>query len=119
MNVIVDVPPEVIGLVPNAFAIVGCPYTNRLAVFETVPGVGTSVVVTPLVLFGFVPSVLEVTTTVTVQLPLAGMVMPLKLRLVAPAVKLLELAPVQVPPAFPVALIDMLTSVSVKDAFVI
>ena len=82
VKVIVEVPPAVIGLVPNALAIVGCPYTTRLAVFETLPAVGTSVVVTPLVVFGFVPTVLEVTNTVTVQLTLAGIVIPLKLRLV-------------------------------------
>ncbi len=61
---------------------------------------------------------LEVTNTVTVQLLLAGIVIPLKLRLVCPLVRLLPLAPVQVPPAFCAPLIDILLNVSVKLAFV-
>ncbi len=62
---------------------------------------------------------LEVTTTVTVQLLLAGIVIPLKLRLVCPFVKLLPLAPVQVPPALCAPLIDMWLNESVKLAPVI
>ena len=56
-------------------------------------------VVMPLAKLSFVPMALEVMSTVTVQFPLAGMVMPLKLRLVSPLLKLLVLAPAQVPPA--------------------
>ncbi len=62
---------------------------------------------------------LEVTPTVTVQLLLAGIVIPLKLRLLCPLVRLLPLAPVQVPPAFCAPLIDILLNVSVKLAPVI
>jgi hypothetical protein len=62
--------------------------------------------------FGFTPTVLLVTTTVTVQLPAAGMVSPVKLREVAPAVNELPEAPVQVPPAAPVADILILVRVS-------
>ncbi len=99
VNVIVEVPPAVIVAGEKAFAIVGVPSTVRLAVFDTVPAVGTSVVVTPLVAFGCTPSTLELTTIVTVQLSLAGIVIPLRLRLVSPSVKLLPPAPVQLPPA--------------------
>jgi hypothetical protein len=53
----------------------------------------------PLVLFGLVPTELDVTSTVTVQVLPAGMVRPLKVRLVAALTKLFELAPVHVPPA--------------------
>ncbi len=52
VKVIVEVPPEAIGLVPNALAIVGMPSTVRLAVFEPVPAVGVWVVVTPLAVLG-------------------------------------------------------------------
>ncbi len=75
--------------------------------------------VTPLAVLGLVPTVLEVTNTVTVQLLLAGIVIPLKLRLVCPLVKLLPLAPVHVPPALCAPLIDMLLDVSLKLALVI
>ena len=65
---------------------------------------------------GFTPSVLDVTSTVTVQFPLAGIVIPLKLSEVAPFAKLFPLAPVHVPPAFCAPLMDILASVSVKLA---
>jgi hypothetical protein len=58
-----------------------------------------SSVVTPLVTFGCVPTTLEVTTIVTVQLPLAGRVIPLKVRAVSPLTKEFDPTPVQVPPA--------------------
>ena len=71
--------------------------------------------VTPEVVFGCTPPVLLVTEKVTVQLLLAGMVIPLKLNEVAPALKLLGVVPEQVPPtAPPTALIFV--SVSVKAA---
>ncbi len=90
-----------------------------MAVLEPVPAVGTSVVVTPLAVFGLVPTVYDITTTVTVQLLLAGIVIPLKLRLLSKFAKLLPLAPVQVPPAFCAPLTHMLLNASVKLAFVI
>jgi len=70
-------------------------------------------VVTPDVVFGWGPAVLLVTLKITVQLLLADIVIPLKLRAVCPAVKVLGLVPAQVPlTAPPTAL--MLTSVSVN-----
>jgi hypothetical protein len=116
VKVIVEVPPLWIVPVPNAFAIVGAPRTVRFAVFDVVPAVGVCVVVTPLVVFGLTPTVLEVTTTVTVQLPLAGMVNPLSVNAVAAFAKLFPLAPTQVPPALCAPLIAMFASVSVKLA---
>src|SRR5437660_1337899 len=55
------------------------------------------------------------TLKVTVQLPLAGMVIPLKLRAVAPAARVLGVVPTQVPPTAPPTAL-MFTSVSVKAA---
>ena len=96
-------------------AIVGGAKTVRLAVLLTAPAVGVCVVVTPEVAFGLMPTVLLVTEKVTVQLPLAGIVIPLKLKAVAPTLRLLGVVPTQVPPtAPPTALIFV--SVSVKEA---
>jgi len=61
VSVITLVPPEAIVVGLKLFVTVGGPYTVKFAVFEGVPAVGVSVVVTPLVAFGFVPKVLEVT----------------------------------------------------------
>jgi hypothetical protein len=58
-------------------------------------------VVTPEVVLGLVPVVVLVTLKVTVQLPLAGMVIPVKLRAVAPALKVDGAVPTQVPPTVP------------------
>ena len=120
MKVMVEVPPETIGLVPNALAIVGFPMTVRFAVFDPVPAVGVSVVVTPLAVLGCTPGVLEVTTTVMVQtpplVPLSGRVNPLRLSEVAPSLRLLLFAPAQVPPAFWAPLTVMSVRVSVKLA---
>ncbi len=118
VKVIVLVPPDVIEVGENALAMVGSATTVRLTALLPAPAVGVSVVLTPLVLFGLVPSVLLVTTTVTVQLPLAGIVIPLKVRFVCPLVKLLLLAPVQVPPAFCAPLIAIPVRASVNVAFV-
>lgn len=59
---------------------------------------------------------LDVTSTVTVQLLPAGMVSPLKVRLVAALTNVFEPAPVHVPPAVWSPLIDMPDSVSVNVA---
>ena len=100
----------------KVFAIVGGAKTVRLAVLLAVPIV-VCVVVTPEVAFGFVPTVVLVTANVTVQLPLAGIVIPLKLNAVAFAASVFGVVPAQVPPtAPPTALI--LRSVSVNDALV-
>ena len=61
------------------------------------------------------PETLLVRPTVTVQLAAAGMVRPLNWSVpVCPAVKLLEPAPAQVPPAGPVAATERFVSASVK-----
>jgi hypothetical protein len=59
------------------------------------------------------PAAPPVTLNVTVQLPLAGIVMPVKLRDVWPDVKLDGVVPLHVPPTDPPAAL-MFTSVSVK-----
>jgi len=69
--------------------------------------------VTPEVVLGFPATLLLVTLNVTVQLLLAGMVIPVKLRAVAPALSVLGVVPVQVPPTAPPTAL-MLTSVSVN-----
>src|SRR5437660_8488379 len=100
----------------KVFTIVGGAKTVRLAVLLAVP-IAVCVVVTPEVAFGFVPTVVLVTANVTVQLPLAGIVIPLKLNAVAFAASVFGVVPAQVPPtAPPTALI--LRSVSVNDALV-
>jgi hypothetical protein len=64
-------------------------------------------------MLGLLPPVLLVTLKVTVQLLLAGIVTPVKLRAVAPAPKEDGAVPTQVPPTAPPAAL-MLTSVSVN-----
>ena len=87
--------------------------TVRLAVLLAAPAVGVCVVVTPDVLFGLEPTWLLVTLKVTVQLLLAGIVIPVKLSAVAAAAKVAGVVPAQVPPtAPPTALI--FTNVSLK-----
>ncbi len=116
VKVIVLVPLAAIEVGAKALAIVGATaVTVRFAVLEAAP-VGALALATPDVAFGWTPGMLLVTTTVTVQLPLAGTVSPLKLSAVAAAAKLLPAAPVQVPPAAPAALMLMFASVSVKLA---
>jgi hypothetical protein len=80
---------------------VGNAVTVRSAVLLTAPAVGVCVVFTPEVVFGLDPAVVLVTLNVTVQLELAGMVIPLKLSAVAPAVNVLGVVPTQVPPTDP------------------
>ena len=65
------------------------------------PAVGVCVVVTPEVVLFCEPGVLLVTLNVTVQLLLAGMLIPVKLSAVAPADKLAGVVPTQVPPTLP------------------
>lgn len=79
------------------------------------PPVGACTVATPEVEFGFVPSVVLFTAKMTVQLLLAGTVIPLKLKAVALATSVLGVVPAHVPvTAPPTALI--LANVSVKAA---
>src|SRR5689334_9089814 len=112
VKVMVLVPPGWIDEGENALAIVGLPSTKRLSVFEPGP-CGSAFVVTPLAALGSVPITLLVITTVTVQ-PAAGMLIPVKLRLVWPAVSAEGVVPVQVPPTVWLAEIDMFTIVSRK-----
>src|SRR5260370_613871 len=87
--------------------------TVRMAVLLAEPADGVCVLVTPHVVFGFPPTVLLVTLKVTVQLLLAGIVIPVKLRAVAPAIKEEGVVPVQVPPTAPPTAL-MLDRVSVN-----
>lgn len=89
--------------------------TVNVAMLLGLPAVGVCVVVRPEVWLVFVPGVSLVTANVTVQLPLAGMVMPLKLTAVAPALSMPGVVPVQVPPTAPPTAV-ILVSVSVNEA---
>ena len=92
---------------------VGAASTVKVAVLLAGPAVGVCVVVTPDVVLFCAPTVLLVTLKVTVQLPDAGILIPLKLREVVPPVNVPGVVPVQVPPTAPAtALIP--ASVSVK-----
>ena len=85
----------------KALVISGMVYTFRSAVLLTGPAPRVWAVFTPLVVLGLAPPTLLVTVTVSVQLSAAGSVKPVKLKAVAPALKVLALAPTQVPPAGP------------------
>jgi hypothetical protein len=100
VSVTSELPAEAIDVGLNALTLVGAP-TSRVALLLAVPAVGVCVVVTPEVTLGLEPTVELVTLNVTVQLPLAGMVIPLKLSAVAPAVNELGMVPTQVPPTAP------------------
>ena len=97
----------------NALLMAGEALTVNVAVLLAGPGDGVCVVVTPDVAFGFPPTVLLVTLNVTVQLLLAGIVIPVKLRAVAPAPKEAGVVPTQVPPTAPPTAL-MLVRVSVN-----
>ena len=79
VKVTVEVPPEAIEVGLKALPIVGAAKTVRFAVLLAAPAAGVCVVVTPEVVLGCTPATVLVTPNVTVQLPLNGMVMPLKL----------------------------------------
>jgi hypothetical protein len=117
VSVTVEVPPLWIAPGAKALAIVGRLNTTRLAVLLAAPGEGVWVEVTPDVVFGLVPCVLLVTAKVTVQELLAGIVMPVKPRAVAPAASVFGVVPTQVPPTAPPTAL-MFVSVSVKAAAV-
>jgi len=101
VSVTVEDPPDGIDAGLNALVMVGAASTVSVAVLLTLPAVGVCVVFTPEVAFGSEPAVELVTLNVTVQLPLAGIVIPLKLRAVAPAVSDVGVVPTQVPPTAP------------------
>ena len=86
-----------------------------MAVLLPGPAFGVCVVVTPEVVLASTPPVVLVTVKMTVQLPLAGMVIPLKLNAVAPAARVAGVVPTQVPVTAPPAAL-MLVSVSVNAA---
>src|SRR5260370_1222763 len=73
-------------------------FTVRAAAWQEEPAEGVCVVVTPRVVLGLPPTVLLGTRKVTVQVLLAGIVIPLKLRAVAPGLRVAGVVPVQVPP---------------------
>lgn len=115
VSVRVEVPPTATLVGENDLVIVGGAKTFRLTALLAVPATGVCVVVTPEVAFGCEPGVELVTLKITVQLPLAGIVMPLKLSAVAPADSVFGVVPEQVPvTAPPTALIFV--SVSVNEA---
>jgi len=117
VKVTVELPPDAMVVGAKAFVIVGAANTIRFAVLLALPTVGVSVVVNPEVVFGFVPSVLLVTEKMTVQLPLDGIVIPLKLRAVVPATRLLGVVPTHVPVTEPPAAL-IFASVSVNEPLV-
>ena len=78
VTVKVDIPPEEIDVGANAFASVGAlAVTVKVAVLDTAPVVA-SLLDTPVALLGKVPGVLLLMMIDTVQLPLAGIVSPVK-----------------------------------------
>ena len=93
--------------------------TTRFAVLLAVPAMFVSVVVTPEVAFGFVPSVLLLTEKVTVQMPPLvpepGIMMLVKLRVVSLGLRMLGEVPLQLPPTEPPTVL-ILASVSLNEA---
>jgi hypothetical protein len=113
VKVTVEVPPDwiIAGLKTLLTVGVERAFTDKVAELLPGPAVGVCIDVTPDVEFGLMPLVLLVTLKITVQVPLAGMVIPLKLRAVAPAESVLGVVPVQEPPTAPPTAL-MLTRVS-------
>src|SRR5579862_467174 len=91
------------------------PVTVRLTDGAPAPALGVCVVVTPVVVLGFMPTLLLVTVKVTVQLPPAESEMPVKLTGLVLAPSVLGVVPLQVPPTAPATTL-MLVSVSLKEA---
>ena len=108
------VPLSVMVGAPKALVMLGAATTVRVAVLLPVPTVVWAVVM-PEVVLGSAPAWVLVTLKITVQLLLAGMVMPVKLSAVAPAVKVPGVVPAQVPVTLPPAAL-IFTRVSPKDA---
>ena len=101
----------------KALVRVGRACTTRLAVLDTGP-VGAWLLDTPDAWLVWVPTLLLNTTTDTVQLPLSGIVRPVKVSAVWPFTKLLPPAPAQVPPAACAPEMVMFVRVSLKPAAV-
>jgi len=98
--VTVDVPPLLMLVGAKTFvADGGVAVTSRLTDGAPVPAVGTSVVVTPVVVFGYDPATTLVTTTVMVHEPFCGIVAFVTWIVLLPAIVVPEkVTPVQVPP---------------------
>src|SRR5258706_454173 len=95
----------------NDLVTVGAARTVRVGVLVPDPAAAVCVVVRREVVLFFPPTFVLVTEIFTVQLPLAEILMPGKLRAVPPAEKVLGVVPVQVPPTAPPAAL-MLTRLS-------
>jgi hypothetical protein len=113
VSVTVEEPPDAMDVGLNALVIIGAANTVSVAVLLALPAVGVCVVFTPEAVLGCEPAVELVTLNVTVQLPLAGIVIPLKLSAVAPAVSDVRVVPAQVPLTAPPSAF-IFESVSVK-----
>src|SRR5437667_269334 len=87
--------------------------TVRVAVLLPDPAVAVCVVVSLHVALPISPGCVLVMLKVTVQLLLAGILIPVKLSAVAPDVKVFGVVPVQLPPTAPPAAL-MLTRLSVN-----
>ena len=98
-----ELPPDTIEVGLNALEMVGAANTVRMAELLGDPAVGVCVVVTPEVVLLLEPTVLLVTLTVTVQLPLAGTLIDEKPKKVAPKPTEVGRVPEQVPPTAPPA----------------
>src|SRR5258706_1315449 len=119
-SVIVSVETPLGRMVPGEKALVTVgevAVTVRVAVFEGAP-VAACVLEALEFVLGLARGVVRRTPTVTVHESDAGTKRPVKLRLVCPAVSLSPPAPAQLPPAAPVASIDMPASTSVNAALV-
>jgi hypothetical protein len=103
--------PITVGL--KALATVGLRMTFRFTGPEPAPAVGTCVVLTPLTVLGFAPSVLLVTCTVTVQPPGATLG-TVRFNEVAPTTNAGELVTPTQPPPITVEATVMFTKLSVK-----
>jgi hypothetical protein len=96
------------------FEITGGYRTVRAAAAEGFPGTGVSLLLTPDVILDWTPLTELVTTTVTVQLDVDGIVRPERVIFVNPALNVFPEAPEQVPPAGPVEEICMLGRLSLN-----
>jgi hypothetical protein len=118
VRVTVELPPDEMEAGLKALAMVGGAYTSKVAMLLGFPAAGVCVVVTPEVMLVWAPAVLLVTLKMMVQLGLpGGMVIPVKLSEVCPAVKVAGVVPAQVPVTFPPTAL-MFVSVSVKAPLV-
>jgi hypothetical protein len=115
VSVTAEFPPDTIAAGLNALPIVGVAsaVTVRVAVLLAAPAVGVCVEVTPDVVLGFPPTVLLVTLKITVQLPFAGIAIPVKLNAFAPAARVFGAMPTHVPVTAPPTAL-MFNSVSVN-----